>query len=116
MREFLILVLINILDNILVNILNVLVNILNILENNLVNILNILENILVNLYINLACLFVCLYPINVKTAEPIGPKFFVGPHVALGKVYGQSDFKYVILKYFYLKLFFICLKILLKNT
>ena len=38
-----------------------------------------------NLYINLACLSVwvsvCLYPINVKTAEPIGPKFFVGPHV-----------------------------------
>ena len=36
-----------------------------------------------NLYINLACLsfclFVCLYPINVKTAKPIGPKFFVGP-------------------------------------
>jgi len=35
-----------------------------------------------HLYINLACLFgclfVCLYPINVKTAEPIGPKFFVG--------------------------------------
>jgi len=29
----------------------------------------------------------------------------VGPHVAPGKVYGQSDFKYVILKYFYLKLF-----------
>ena len=29
------------------------------------------------LYINLACLSVCLYPINVKTAEPIGPKFFV---------------------------------------
>ena len=25
-------------------------------------------------YINLACLSVCLYPINVKTAEPIGPK------------------------------------------
>ena len=24
------------------------------------------------------CLSVCLYPINVKTAEPIGPKFFVG--------------------------------------
>jgi hypothetical protein len=22
-----------------------------------------------------------LYPINVKTAEPIGPKFCVGPHV-----------------------------------
>ena len=33
------------------------------------------------------CLFVCLYPINVKTAEPIGPKFFVGHHVIPGKVY-----------------------------
>ena len=47
------------------------------------------------LYIDLSCqsvwvfggLFVCLYPINVKTAEPIGPKFFVGPHGAPGKVY-----------------------------
>ena len=60
-------------------------------------------------YINLACLggclFVCLYPITVKTGEPIRPKFCVGPHVASEKVYGQSDFKYVILKYFYLKLF-----------
>ena len=32
-----------------------------------------------HLYINLACLsgclFVCLYPINVKTAEPIRPNF-----------------------------------------
>jgi len=33
------------------------------------------------------CLSVCLYPINVKTAEPIGPKFCVGPHVTPGKVY-----------------------------
>ena len=24
-------------------------------------------------------LFVCLYPINAKSAEPIGPKFGVGP-------------------------------------
>ena len=24
---------------------------------------------------------VCLYPINVKTAEPIGPEFIVGPRV-----------------------------------
>ena len=39
------------------------------------------------LHINLACLSVCLYPINVKTAEPIGPKFFVGHHVTTGKVY-----------------------------
>ena len=27
-----------------------------------------------------------LYPINVKKAEPIGPKFFVGPHVIPSKV------------------------------
>ena len=36
----------------------------------------------VYLYINLACLSVCmsvcLYPINVKTAEPIGPKLLCG--------------------------------------
>ena len=31
--------------------------------------------------------FVCLCPINVKTAKPIRPKFCVGPHVAPGKVY-----------------------------
>jgi len=43
-----------------------------------------------NLYINLAFLFVCLYPINVKTAEPIRPKFCVGPHVVPGKVYEWS--------------------------
>ena len=45
----------------------------------------------VHLYINLACLsgclFVCLYPINVKTGEPIWPKFFVGHHVTTRKVY-----------------------------
>ena len=40
------------------------------------------------LYINLACLSVRLYPINVKTAQPIGPKFFVGHHETPGKVYG----------------------------
>ena len=28
-----------------------------------------------------------MYPINVKTAEPIGPKFFVGHLGTLGKVY-----------------------------
>ena len=42
---------------------------------------------ILHLYINLACLSVCLDPINVKTAEPIGPKFFVGHHVSPGKVY-----------------------------
>ena len=30
---------------------------------------------------------VSLYPMNVKTAEPIGPKNFVGHHVTTGKVY-----------------------------
>ena len=30
------------------------------------------------IYTLLVCLGVCLYPINVKTAEPIGPKFFCG--------------------------------------
>ena len=33
------------------------------------------------------CLFVCLYPINAKTAEAIGPEFCVGHHVIPGKVY-----------------------------
>ena len=33
------------------------------------------------------CLSVCFYPKNVKTAKPIGPKFFVGHHVTTGKVY-----------------------------
>ena len=48
-------------------------------------------------YTLLVFLFVVgLYPINVKTAVPIRHKLCVGPHVAPGKVYGQSDFKYVI--------------------
>ena len=44
----------------------------------------------------MACLSVLvsvclLYPINVKTAEQIGPTFFVGPRVTPGKVYGWSN-------------------------
>ena len=38
----------------------------------------------------LVWLFVCLsvsYTINVKTAEAIGPNFFVGHYVTTGKVY-----------------------------
>ena len=31
--------------------------------------------IFIYIYTLLVCLFVCLYPINVKTAEPIAPKF-----------------------------------------
>ena len=30
------------------------------------------------IYTLLVCLFDCLFPINVKTDEPIGPKFYVG--------------------------------------
>ena len=48
-------------------------------------ILNFLEKIYI--YKNLACLGVCLYSINVKTTEPIGPKFCVGHYVTPGKVY-----------------------------
>jgi len=47
------------------------------------------------------CLFVCLYPIKVKTAEPIGPTFFVGPHVTPGKVMNDQKFKNLHLKVFY---------------
>ena len=40
------------------------------------------------------CLFVCLsvylYSLNVKTAEPIEPKLFVGPQIFPEKVYGLS--------------------------
>ena len=36
------------------------------------------------------CLFVCLYPINVKTNELIRSKFCVGPHMTPRKVYGFS--------------------------
>ena len=30
---------------------------------------------------------------NVKTAEPIGPKFRVGPHMTPGKVQGSQNYK-----------------------
>ena len=33
---------------------------------------------------------VCLCPINVKTAEPIGQKLCVGPHMTPGNVYEWS--------------------------
>ena len=47
-----------------------------------------------SLYIfSLSSLFWCLYPINVKTADPIGPKFFEGSRVTPGKVYELSKFK-----------------------
>ena len=63
-----------------------------------------------NLSIYFACLggclsvwvFVCLYPIKVKTAELIGPKFFVGPHVIPVKVYESSEFKKFVFKSFFI--------------
>ena len=39
-------------------------------------------------------------PINVKTAEPIRPKFFVGHHVTPGKVYEWSKLKKFVFKSF----------------
>ena len=32
-------------------------------------------------FVNLANLFVCLFPINVKTAEPVGPQFCVATNI-----------------------------------
>ena len=40
-------------------------------------------------------LFVCLYPINVKTAEPIGSKFFVRPCVTQGRFKDERIFKHL---------------------
>jgi len=45
------------------------------------------------IYIYFACLSVRLYPINVKTAEPIGPKFFVWTHVTQGRFMGDRILK-----------------------
>ena len=42
------------------------------------------------LYSLFVCLSVCLYPINVKTADPIGSKFCVGPYMTPGKFYAVS--------------------------
>ena len=50
-------------------------------------------------------MFVRLYPINVNTAEPIGPKFCVEPHVAPGKVCEWSNFqKFASIKIRFLKI------------
>ena len=50
-----------------------------------------------HLYLCFACLsvwvFGCLYPINVKAAKAIGPKFCVGHHLTPEKVYGWWKFK-----------------------
>ena len=40
--------------------------------------------------------FSCLYPINVKTAEPIRPKFIVGPHITPRKFYKCVKFVVIV--------------------
>ena len=56
--------------------------------------------ILISLDIDFACLYVSLYPINVKTADQIGPKFRVGKHMTPGKVYGCSNLQKFVSKVF----------------
>ena len=41
-------------------------------------------------------LSVCFYSEDVKTAEPIGAKFCVGPHIIPGKVYGCFELKKIL--------------------
>ena len=42
------------------------------------------------------CLSICLYPINGKTADPIEPKFCVGPRMSPGNVYECSELQKVV--------------------
>ena len=50
-----------------------------------------------SIYTFRVCLSVCLnlYQIKVKIAKQIRPKFFVGPHMTLGKVLNAQSFKHV---------------------
>ena len=58
---------------------------------------------LVNLDTFLGCLFVCLYPINAKTAEPIRPKFVLRPHNIQRKVRIKLSHKHFDFHKFYKK-------------
>ena len=50
-------------------------------------------------FIYFACLGdVCFYPINVKTAEPIGPKIFDKTPMTLGKIRGIAEFQKFVFK------------------
>ena len=51
----------------------------------------------VDFYIYFAWVSVCLYPINVKTAEPIGPNFFVELAWPQGGFMNDQNFKYICL-------------------
>ena len=52
-------------------------------------------NLTISININClsGCLYVCLNTINVKTAEPIGPKFSLGPHMTPRMVLDDQNFK-----------------------
>ena len=49
-------------------------------------------------FVPTVCLSVRLNPINVKTTEPIRPKFCAGPYMILGKVYGTSKLEKIFLE------------------
>ena len=53
---------------------------------------------LVNIVCLSGCLSICLYPINGKTADPIEPKFCVGPRMSPGNVYECSELQKVVCK------------------
>ena len=52
--------------------------------------------------IYILCWSVCLNPINVKTAEPIGSKLWVGPHVTPGQIYECSELQKIVSKIFWI--------------
>jgi len=66
-----------------------------------------------SIYIYFACLFVCLCPINVKTAEPIGAKFCVSPHNTPKK---WSNFQNFVHKSFYFVKIWKCAKNTMKSA
>ena len=69
--------------------------------------------------ISIYTLLVCLYPKNVKTAELIGRKFCVGPHMTPGKVLLDSCSKLhsSVTKSFWIFLKFLkCAKNIIKST
>ena len=60
--------------------------------------------LVVSIYIYFACLPVCcLYPVNVKTAEPTGSKFCVGPRMTPEKVNRFSVLPKVVFDFFKFK-------------
>ena len=77
----------------------------------------VIDELNIYIYTLLVCLSVHLYPINVKTAEPIRPKFYVAPHVTPGKEYDWSKFfkKILCLKVYEIRKLFYCFFTLYKE-